>query len=87
MSISKIKANRLWTAGNNAGNGFAPGGGDSVDEAVAYYERIGARIVRRQETTDDVAVIEEHPGTAAATMIGIGGDGTGNGAWAVRLDV
>jgi hypothetical protein len=85
--ITMAHARSEYRAQNNAGNGFAPGGAsDSIDDAVAYYVACGATLVLDRRTSDDVAVVCEHPGSSGATLIAIGGDAMGRSAWAVAID-
>lgn len=66
----------LWTAGNNAGEGYAPDQ-ETVAEAVAALEADGYRVIRRSRTDDEIAVLRRDD-----EVIGIG---DANGAWAVDL--
>ncbi len=84
-TISQTEANNLYTRGNNAGLGYAPyadvAGPDTVSAAVAAAEADGWEIVLNPDNTSDVVVLTNGDGE----LLGIGGDGAGNGAWAVVL--
>lgn len=74
-----VPAERLWTDGNNAGDGYAPDA-DDVDEATDDLAD-GGEVLHRRECTSEIAVVR----TATGAIVGIGGDGSGGGAWAVEL--
>lgn len=70
-----------YTAKNNAGEGFAPVAGvDSVDDSVEALEADGWTVEASQSTSDDVAIVSRD-----GVVWAIGGDGRGNGAWAVDV--
>jgi hypothetical protein len=81
MAITMQAALTAYRAGNNAGRGFAPDGGETVDEAVQAYASGGGRVLLERRASDEVAVIESSDGD----LIAIGGDAMGRGAWAVAL--
>jgi hypothetical protein len=70
----------LWTAGNNAGRGFAPDA-DSLDEAVKALAENGGEVLHTPANTAELAIVR----TAKGDIVGIGGDAHGKGAWAVTL--
>lgn len=83
--MNQNTANELYTKGNNAGQGYAPytdtAADESVNAAVEAAEVDGWEVVLRADTTSDVVVLRNGDGE----YLGIGGDGSGNGAWAVVL--
>jgi hypothetical protein len=74
-----------WTRGNNAGEGYAPytdvPGDDTIEAAVEAALDDGAELVLARTNSDEIAVLRMDDGG----LMGIGGDGMGNGAWAVDL--
>ena|SRR5277367_5612694 len=84
-AITRKAADRLYSHGNNQGLGYAPytdvPGPDTVEAAVQAAIADGWTVVDRAYTTDDCHVLEDDDGA----LLGIGGDGQGNGAWAVPL--
>lgn len=84
-TYSKSEARKLYTVGNNRGLGYAPytdvAGDDTVENAIAAAEADGWELVHSRDTSDEVAVLENEDGEVMA----IGGDGAGNGAWAVII--
>lgn len=82
--VTQDAASVAWTSGNDAGNGFAPDGPDgdeSIEGAVDQAIEDGGEIVLRASNTSEVSVVR----TSAGQLIAIGGDGSGNGAWAVDI--
>ena len=83
--MNQSKANELYTRGNNAGLGYAPytdtAADDTVDAAVEEAKADGWEVVHGAGNTSDVVVLRNGDGE----FLGIGGDGSGNGAWAVVL--
>lgn len=69
----------LWCLVNNAGNGFDPERGETVDEVVADYKRSGAKVLQYTHTTSDIAVVC----LPDQRVIGIG---DAHGPWACVLD-
>ena len=84
--VTMSAALSAWRAGNDAGCGYAPymdeAGEDTIDEAVACAVRDGWTIVLDRTSSDTIAVLRNDDGE----WMGIGGDATGHGAWAVDLD-
>jgi hypothetical protein len=84
--MNQSKANELYTRGNNAGLGYAPytdtATDDTVAAAVEAAKADGWHVVHSAGNTSDVVVLSNEDGE----FMGIGGDGSGNGAWAVMLD-
>jgi hypothetical protein len=74
-TITMREARALYTVGNNAGAGWEPEI-DAVDDAAASM----GDIVLERRTSDDVALV--HVGS---TLVAIGGDASGRGAWAVTI--
>lgn len=69
----------LWTAGNNAGNGFAPVAADeNVEDAVEYLAGPDG-VLHTPENTDEIAIVR----TDTGAIVGIGDS---HGAWAVALE-
>ena len=86
-SLTQNEANRLYTLGNNQGLGYNPcvdfDADDTVESAVtAALAGTRFKVVLRPQTTSDVYVLVN---TAAKTLIAIGGDAQGRGAWAVPI--
>lgn len=81
-NITMTAARKLFTLGNNAGNGFAPAGvADLVGGAIETLKGEGYKVVLESTNTDEVDVLESPEGK----LIAIGGDGSGRGAWAVAI--
>lgn len=87
MSISKSEARAQYTAKNNNGEGYAPytdvPGDDTIEAAVEAAEADGWEVVHSRDNSDEVVVLRN----GDDEWMAIGGDGSGNGAWAVSLDV
>jgi hypothetical protein len=85
ISITRKAADRLYSHGNDQGLGYAPytdvPGPDTVDAAVAAAIADGWTVIDRSYTTDHCQVLQDADGS----IIGIGGDDVGSGAWAVPL--
>jgi hypothetical protein len=83
--LTSAQASRLYSLGNNRGLGYAPytdvPGPDTVDGAIEAAEADGWEVYLRAHSTSDVTVLRNEDGA----LLGIGGDGLGNGAWAVPL--
>ena len=79
MNASTVRlCNALWTAGNSAGNGFAPDGpADDVNAVLDTYRADGGTIVYRARTTSEVSIVEHDSRILAI--------GDANGAWAVDI--
>ena len=75
MNLSTIIADRnaLFTAGNNAGDGFDPGS-----------MLTGGRPTHRADTTDDVSV---YVVGGKAILVGTDGTGDDDSRWAVEVEV
>ena len=73
----------IWTRENNAGHGYAPytdvAGDDTVDAAVEAAEADGWDLVG--EEPGSIKILRNGDGE----YMGIGGDGSGKGAWACDL--
>lgn len=84
-AITSSAARRLYSAGNNQGLGYAPytdaPGPDTIDAAVIAAVADGWTVVQQRLSSDEVVVLSDADGA----ILGIGGDGQGNGAWAVPL--
>lgn len=73
-------ADKLWNQGNNAGRGYEPPDGEEeIADAVESYCADGYALVRSRRG-DSVAIVQD-----GATVLGIGGDAMGRGAWVVDL--
>jgi len=83
-TISYSDASRLYTIGNNAGQGFAPFDGEVQDEmvssAIAAAEEDGWRCIYQYCASTGIAVLKRDE-----KLMGIGGDGNGGLAWAVMI--
>lgn len=80
MTITMTEARKLYSAANNAGEGYAPDA-DDVDAAVdAMVEEDGAKVILTRQTSDDVAVVE-----VDGKLVAIGGDASGGMAWACEI--
>lgn len=79
--ISMSTAKDLYTEGNNAGRGWAPDD-DAIDDAVAAMIADGGRLILPRNASDEVAVVLDH----TKSLVAIGGDASGEGAWAVTID-
>ena len=75
-TITMREARTLYTAGNNAGAGYAPDE-DSVDEAA---EALNGDVILERSTSDDVALVLD-----GGELVAIGGDAMGRNAWAVTV--
>lgn len=75
-------ANTLYTAGNNAGRGFAPDEPE-VDAAVGAFVADGWTLEHARNLSDEIAILSNDDGE----YVGVGGDAHGNGAWAVNIDL
>lgn len=73
-TLARIDA--LWTAGNNAGHGFAAPG-ETVEDAVAAYEADGGIVLHRAQNTSEVSVVRK------GQFLYVVGDSAGG--WCVRL--
>ena len=84
-TITMSEARAMYTAGNNAGRGYAPyadvPGDDTVAAAVTAAEADGWDVELRAQSTDDVTVLRNADGERMA----IGGDARGRNAWAVII--
>lgn len=78
-TLTMTEAVSMYRTGNNAGEGYAPGGED-IDAAVAEMIEEGGTLVLERRTSDDVAVVE-----LRGKLVAIGGDASGNNAWAVKI--
>lgn len=78
--VLTVDAIALYRSGNDAGRGEAPDS-DDVDEAAESLAADGGEILHPQRTTDQIAIVR----TAEGAIVGIGGDASGKGAWAVEL--
>jgi hypothetical protein len=79
-TLRMTEATTLYTAGNNAGKGYEPGGA-TVDDAVTAMVADGGELILDRSTSDDVAVVID----SAGELVAIGGDATGGNAWAVTI--
>ena len=79
--ITMTQARTLYTAGNNAGSGYAPDGA-TVDAAVEAMIADGGELVLDRGNSDEVAVVR-----SAGKLVAIGGDAMGRNAWAVTIEV
>jgi hypothetical protein len=81
--ISKLSD--LWTTKNNAGEGYAPytdvPGDNTVASAVEAAEADGWTVASSPDSTSEITILRNGDGE----LMGIGGDGSGNGAWACDL--
>ena len=84
-TISQEDANAAFQVGNNRGEGYAPytdeAGDDTIDEAVRCFVADGWTVVFDRHCSNDVAVVRNADGE----FVAIGGDASGNGAWAVSI--
>ena len=81
-TITMPEARRLYTAGNNAGSGYAPHPQEGTIEAtVEAMVAMGWELVLDRGNSDEVAVLRG----ANGRLIAIGGDAMGRNAWAVAI--
>lgn len=78
-TITMTEARALYTAGNNAGSGYAPDA-EEIDAAVEALVADGGTLVLERQTSDDVAVV-----AVDGKLVAIGGDAMGRNAWAVTI--
>ena len=78
MNASTVRlCNALWTAGNNAGQGYAAPG-ETVEDAVAAYEARPFHVVlHRARNTSEVSIVQT-PGKLIVI-------GDSDGGWAVDV--
>lgn len=83
-AMTMASAVALWRQGNDAGRGYAPyadvAGEDTIDAAVEAAQADGWELVEARETSDQIALLRQ-----GNEWMGIGGDASGHGAWAVIL--
>lgn len=79
--ITMREAKRLYQTGNDRGHGFNVSGVDSIADASIIAVRDGWKLILGRNTSDDIAVFEYPDGS----LLGIGGDAQGKGAWSVML--
>ncbi len=83
-TVTQAQASRLYRMGNNSGQGYAPytdvPGEDTVEEAVANFEKDGWEVVLKAYNTSEVVVLSFEDG-----LVAVGGDGRGHGAYAVSI--
>ena len=83
--MTRREAETAWRRGNNNGEGYAPytdiPGDDTIDNAVAAAEADGWTVIYPRNNTDQIVVLRNEDGE----WMGIGGDASDQGAWAVSL--
>jgi hypothetical protein len=79
--LTQTIAHDLYTAGNNAGKGYAVG--DDEDTVSDAAHNLG-EIIIRPGSTSEVYVVRAYEDDR---IVAIGGDGMGCGPWAVDLDL
>jgi hypothetical protein len=81
-TITMRAAIQLYRYGNDHGQGYAPDADDAtIDAAVTAAEADGWTVVLPRHHSDEIVVLTDEAGT----LVGIGGDARGDGAWAVVL--